>query len=115
MPTLAELCNVKLDTKNLDGKSLLPVIKNADAATLHAEGYCWAFKKMWVARKGKWKLLGNPEDTSHKGILTEKDSLFLVNLDTDPGEMNNLASLYPTVVEELKVQYQEWEKKNKNN
>ncbi len=114
MPTLAELCDIKLDSKTLDGKSLVPVINNAEAVTLHTNGYCWAFgKNMWAARKGKWKLLGNPVDTSKKGVLTESDSLFLVDLETDPGETKNLSSVYPEVVEELKKQYQKWEMVNK--
>ncbi|MCX6326927.1 MAG: sulfatase-like hydrolase/transferase [Bacteroidia bacterium] len=114
LPTLAEYCNIKLDTKNLDGKSLVPVINNSEAVTLHADGYCWAFgKNMWVARKGKWKLHGNPVDTSNKGVLTETDSLFLVDLEADPGEMKNLSAMYPDIVEELKNQYQLWLEKNK--
>jgi arylsulfatase A-like enzyme len=116
MPTLAELCTIQLKNKNLDGKSLVPVLNNPEEESAHADGYCWAFnKKSWVARRGPWKLMGNPEDTSNKGILTEKDSLFLVNLDTDPGEMNNVASLNPALVEELKEYYQEWLKQNKKN
>lgn len=115
MPTLAALCNIKLDTRNLDGKNLMPVINDSKAETQHADGYCWAFKKMWVARKGKWKLLGDPFDTSNKGVLTEKDSLFLVNLDEDPGEMTNLAEKFPDKVKELKQQYDEWLVKSKQN
>jgi arylsulfatase A-like enzyme len=114
MPTLAEYCHIKLETKTLDGKSLVPVINNSETESLHANGYCWAFgKNMWVARKGKWKLLGNPVDTSKKGLLTQSDSLFLVDLESDPGEMNNLSSLNPGIVEELKSQYLLWEKNNK--
>ena len=114
-PTLAELCNIKVDNNDLDGKSLLPVIKNPIAATAHVDGYCWGFKKMWVARKGKWKLLGNPVDTSNKGEVFDNDILFLVDLENDPGEKNNLASKYPAIVLALKKQYQEWEINNKRN
>jgi arylsulfatase A-like enzyme len=107
-PTLSELCNIKVDNNNLDGKSLLSVIKNPVANTAHLDGYCWGYKNMWVARKGKWKLLGNPVDTSNKGILTDNDTLFLVDLEKDPGETTNLASKYPEIVLQLKKQYQEW-------
>ena len=70
---------------------------------------------MWVARKGKWKLLGNPVDTSNKGVLSESDSLFLVDLEADPAETTNLASKHPDIVELLKQQYQNWEIKNNKN
>lgn len=107
LPTLAELCGIDVDTKNLDGKSLVSILNNPEAETEHNEGYCWAFKDMWVARKGKWKLLGNPYDTSQpKVVFTEK--LFLVNLEEDPGENTNLAEKYPEKVKELELQFQLW-------
>jgi arylsulfatase A-like enzyme len=114
-PTLAELCNINLPRADLDGKSLVNVINNRTATTAHDQGYCWAFKKMWVARKGKWKLLGNPVDTGIKGTALELDALFLVDLEADPGETTNLASKYPDVVDALKKQYQDWEKLNPKN
>ncbi|MCM4170856.1 sulfatase [Arenibacter sp. TNZ] len=114
MPTLAQLCGIQLDTKELDGKSLMPVISNGKSNTLHTDGYCWAFKDMWVARKGKWKLLGNPYDTSQREY-TFSEKLFLVNLEKDPGERNNLAVKYPDKVKELENQYRKWLVENKNN
>lgn len=107
MPTLAELCGIQLESKGLDGKSLMPIISNSNAETLHTEGYCWAFSDMWVARKGKWKLIGNPYDTSQRDY-TFQEKRFLINLDDDPGERTNLASQYPLVVQELEKQYQQW-------
>jgi arylsulfatase A-like enzyme len=107
MPTLAELCNIRLDIRNLDGKSIVPIINSPNAVTSHADGYCWAFKDMWVARKGKWKLLGNPHDTSQpKTVFTKKQ--FLVNLEVDPGEKVNLVERFPEKVKELEQQYQLW-------
>lgn len=114
MPTLAELCGIQLDTKKLDGKSLVPIISNGKSNTLHTDGYCWAFKDMWVARKGKWKLLGNPYDTSQREY-TFSEKLFLVNLEKDPGERNNLAAKYPDKVKELENQYRKWLVENKSN
>lgn len=107
MPTLAELCGIPLETRDLDGKSLVPIISKSSSETLHKEGYCWAFKDMWVARKGKWKLIGNPYDTSMRNYIF-KEKRFLVNLDEDPGEQTNLVNQYPTIVEELEKQYQQW-------
>ena len=107
MPTLAELCGIPLETKDLDGQSLVPIIIDPDSKTLHSEGYCWQFGKMWAARKGKWKLIGNPYDTSQRDYtFTEK--LFLVNLEEDPGEKKNQAAQYPDKVKELESQYEKW-------
>uniref|UniRef100_UPI0032173222 sulfatase-like hydrolase/transferase n=1 Tax=uncultured Draconibacterium sp. TaxID=1573823 RepID=UPI0032173222 len=106
MPTLAELCEINLDTKNLDGKSLVPVIEDANARSLHADGFCWKNSKHWAARNGDWKLLYYPVDG--KIQFAPEDSLFLVNLKDDPGEMTNLANKYPEKVNELTVQFEKW-------
>lgn len=112
LPTLADLCEIKLDRKELDGKSLVDLIDDEKTKTKHKDGYCWAYNKMWVARKGKWKLIGNPYDTSNRGYEFE-EKLFLANLEEDPGEQVNLADKYPKVVAELEKQYAEWLKENK--
>lgn len=114
MPTLAELCGIDLDTKNLDGKSLVPVIQDKKAKSRHAGGFCWQNGKHWAARKGDWKLLGYPVDNTNNTPLTEKDSLFLVNLKNDPGEMINVASKYPEKVKELNSQFKQWMERNES-
>ncbi len=109
MPTLAELCGINLNKHDLDGKSLVPVIKNQKHESLHNQ-FCWQNGKHWAARKGNWKLLGNP--FIHGEEFLPEDSLFLVNLEEDPGEMNNQAVKFPEKVKELKSQYEEWVKIN---
>lgn len=109
MPTLAELCKIKLDTHNLDGKSLVPILNDKRHETLHP-AFCWQNGKHWAARNGKWKLLGNPVISGEK--FAPKDSLFLVNLETDPGEMTNLTTQFPKKVQALKQQFESWQKHN---
>ncbi|MCY1720814.1 sulfatase-like hydrolase/transferase [Prolixibacteraceae bacterium Z1-6] len=106
MPTLAELCEIDLDTNDLDGKSLVPLIKNPELESSHADGFCWKNSKHWAARKGDWKLLGYPVD----GRITfaPEDSLFLVNLKDDPGEQTNLAEKFPEKVNELNSEFEKW-------
>lgn len=110
MPTLAELCGIDLDTKDLDGKSLVPVIDDNSAGTLH-EKFCWQLGKQWAARNGDWKLLGNPAIRFEK--FAPEDSLFLVNLNNDPGEQTNIAVQFPEKVDELNKQYEDWLEKSK--
>ena len=112
MPTLAELCGIALDTKSLDGKSLVPVINNSQANSSHNDMFCWQYGNQWAVRNGKWKLLGNPEDKTNKYPLTEDDKLFLVDLEKDPGEMHNLAPKYPKIVKKLERQFKEWQLHN---
>jgi arylsulfatase A-like enzyme len=108
MPTLAELCDIDLDTTDLDGLSLVPVIQRGTTKSAHRDVFTWQLGKQWATRSGKWKLLGNPVDKSNKAALTEKDMLFLVDLEKDPGETTNLAVLYPEKVRELEEQYRTW-------
>ena len=115
MPTLAELCDISLNTEMLDGKSLVPVIKDDQAKSRHNEMFCWQYEDQWAVRNGKWKLLGNPVDKTNMAVLEEKDSLFLVDLEKDLGEMNNLAQLYPEVVQKLKKQFKDWQQYNASN
>ncbi len=111
MPTLAELCGIDLNTHDLDGKSLVPILKDQDHVSLHDQ-FCWQNGKHWAARKGNWKLLGNP--LIHGEEFLPGDSLYLVNLEEDPREINNLAGKYPEKVNELKIQYEEWLKRNQD-
>ena len=108
MPTLAELCNINLATEELDGKSLVPVIKDPQAKSKHNDTFSWKHGKQWATRSGKWKLLGNPVDKSNKGALTENDKIFLANLELDPGEMKNIATDNPEIVSRLTKQYEQW-------
>jgi len=112
MPTLAELCAIKLDAKDLDGISLVPIINDNQRNTLHSQGYTWQYKDMWAVRKGKWKLLGNPFDTSATDFKFKSDR-FLVNIENDPGEIENLINKYPEIAAELEQQYENWKENNK--
>jgi len=106
MPTLAELCGLKSDTGDLDGKSLVPVIKDGKNTSAHMDIFCWLHGRQWAARNGDWKLLGNPSIRFEE--FGPEDALFLVNLKDDPGETTNLATKYPEKVKELKTQYDKW-------
>lgn len=110
MPTLAELCGIDLDTSELDGKSLVPVMNDNTIESQHSNGFCWQYQNQWAARKGDWKLIGNPKILGE--TFPADDTLFLVNLKTDPREMTNLAKEFPEKVEELLGEYETWLEKN---
>jgi arylsulfatase A-like enzyme len=108
MPTLAELCGIELNASDLNGKSLMPIIEDEGAKTLHPEGFYWDKAISWMVRKGHWKLHGNPRATGIKGRPYMDEKIFLVNLKQDPGEQVNLVEKYPEKVKELKAEYQKW-------
>lgn len=106
MPTLAELCGIALPGRKLDGASLVPVLRSADAPSPH-ESLHWMVgsdpqRAQWAVRRGGWKLIGNPVDTSNGREQPELPALFLSNLERDPAEMHNLAAEHPDVVEQLR-------------
>ena len=111
LPTLAQLTGVKLFHKDIDGKSIVSVIKNDRAKTPH-DVLHWQIgqgnNSRWAVRQGDWKLIGNPLDTSKKAPITPKDKLFLVNLKKDVNEMKNLASEHPEITQRLKKLHESW-------
>jgi hypothetical protein len=103
MPTLIDLC--KLNTpENLDydGQSLVPLLnedlKNWDDRTLFVHNQRVQFPvkdKEYQVLTDKWRL-----------VKREKDELY--NIETDPGQHNDLAAEYPEVVKELYSKYETW-------
>lgn len=110
LPTLAELCDLRLPTDAYDGQSLVPVIENAAHPGVHQAGYGWAFRNQWAVRKGNWKLMFNPltNQTNADGKRIAHDGLFLANIKDDPGEQKNLIDQYPRQAAELETLYREW-------
>jgi arylsulfatase A-like enzyme len=111
LPTIAELTESKLLQKDIDGKSIVSVIKNDKAKTPH-DVLHWQTGRgrqpRWAVRQGDWKLIGNPQDTSNKAPLTAKDKLFLVNLKESVSEMKNLAANHPDITQRLKKLHDDW-------
>jgi arylsulfatase A len=107
LPTMAELTGADLPKRRLDGKSMLPVIRSADAPTQHSVRH-WQLGDQWAVREGSWKLIGNPRDTSEKAPITAADKLFLSNLDVDVTEMKNLAGEHPDIVARLSRLHDDW-------
>ncbi|MBK1884158.1 sulfatase-like hydrolase/transferase [Luteolibacter pohnpeiensis] len=106
MPTLAELCGLKLPKVKLDGTSILPVIKSASAPSPHTS-LQWKIGQgkstSWAVREGDWKLMSNVFDpVSGKHI-----PMFLANIKEDIGEQNNLFEKHPDVVLKLTQEHEE--------
>jgi arylsulfatase A len=103
LPTLADLCGVPLPKAELNGRSLLPVIRSAAAPSPH-DVLLWRLGDQWAVRQGPWKLLHKPNDDADPPAekLEPKDKVwFLANIEEDPGERTNQASLHPDIVARL--------------
>jgi arylsulfatase A len=101
LPTLAEFSGAKLAKgQKLDGKSLVEVISNDEAASPHKSFY-WQLGNQSVVREGNWKLLLNPRDNNRPEGREPSGKVFLANLAEDRGESKNLAKKHPDITNRL--------------
>jgi arylsulfatase A len=103
-PTFLELANIPV-TETIDGISIVPLLtQNKGRQKLHDYFY-WEFHEndgRQAVRWGKWKgvRLGVSKN--------ENAAIELYNLNTDPGEQNNVAAKFPEVVKVIeKIMKQE--------
>jgi arylsulfatase A len=108
LPTIAEVCGARLPDVALDGQSLVPVIRSAQARSRH-EVLHWQFGSGWAVRAGDWKLLVDVQDTTRGAPGDRVAGPFLVNLREDPSETTNLARAHPDIVARLQRLRTEWE------
>ncbi|WP_430815097.1 sulfatase family protein [Carboxylicivirga sp. RSCT41] len=113
LPTIAELTGSEILDNTIEGKSLMPIIRDAEANTPHDELH-WQVgsyddqKSQWAVRKGDWKLYANAKDPETKKRFKKENALFLINLKDDIAEQYNLAGQYPEKVQELKTLHEQW-------
>ncbi|MBT4866171.1 MAG: sulfatase, partial [Planctomycetaceae bacterium] len=100
-PTLAEIAGATLDpAQQLDGKSLLPLLKSAGKATLDREAIYWHFPGYLEAnaKRGTWRTTpaGAIRQGRYKLIeFFENNQLKLYDLQEDISERHNLAETNP--------------------
>jgi arylsulfatase A-like enzyme len=110
--TIAALTGSKV-TEKVDGKSLMPVILDDKALSQHGVFY-WQVgeyndqNSQWAVRSGPWKLIGNANEPSSDGKKNNIEKLFLVNLDQDIEEQNNLAASNSQKLYELLELHRSW-------
>ncbi len=85
--------------QKLDGIDLMPFLTGKDLSKPHDELY-WRYSDGagYAVRKGKYKMI-------RSGY---KQKFLLFDMDNDPFEQNNLASVMPEKLEELKDLYARW-------
>ena len=105
VPTLQELFALRVGHSTA-GTSLVPLIMNEPKSFASRDSLIFesAHNHQIALRKDKWKLI-MPIELSHRFLGTEPE---LFDLSVDPGEMNNLASEFPKVVEQLSSELSPW-------
>jgi arylsulfatase A-like enzyme len=111
MPTVAELCGVKMLNADIDGRSIVPVIRSSDAPSPH-DVLHWHVgggkQAQWAVRQGDWKLIGNVLVSPDPNLAADDKQLFLSNLATDVSEKTNFASQHPDIVQRLRKLHDDW-------
>lgn len=83
----------------LDGIDLIPVLTESDK--IIERTICWRTfqrNKQKAIRIGEWK------------YLQDENGEYLFNLVNDPGEKNDLKASQPTIFNQLKIEYSNWDK-----
>ncbi len=101
LPTLIELCGINAAAAvNLDGSSLVPLLTanpdNWPSRTLITDSQRIDHPKKWrksAVMTDRWRLVNGRE---------------LYDINTDPGQKQNLADKHPNIVAELRRDYEKW-------
>ncbi len=113
LPTIAEIIGASLPQHKIDGQSILPLVRgDAGAKSPHQALFLYYGQELQAVRMGKWKLhfphayrtlAGGPGGTGGQPAPYRQATieLSLFDLESDPGETQNLADQYPEVVRQI--------------
>jgi len=111
-PTFNEIAGVSSSVKDIDGVSLVPVLKDANAG-LGREAVYWHFPHYrkgsgphGAMRKGRYKLI----EWYEKSAFGEDGAFELYDLVDDPAERKNLAGSKPALVKSMVAEFKKWRK-----
>ena len=96
MPTILDLCQIKLPNVKLDGKTLLPIINSTPTPT-HNQIMHWQWADNWAVRQGQWKLIGRTDIPNALG-----------NLNDPHPEKKNYLKDQPEIAERLQALHNDW-------
>ncbi len=112
LPTICEVTGSTLPDREIDGFSLLPIIRSKRNKSKHEILY-FQWRDQWAVRDGQWKLIVKGRDTTgafspHPQKDEKMESPYLANLEDAQPELKNYAQQYPEIVERLTKLYHVW-------
>ncbi|HYZ84045.1 MAG TPA: sulfatase-like hydrolase/transferase, partial [Bryobacteraceae bacterium] len=103
LPTFAAMAGVPVP-EGIDGRNAAPLWQTGASAS--DEPLFWSYKNQRAVRLGRWKLILNPPGFGQRML----DTLWLSDLESDPGEKRNWAGSNEGVVRDLSQRLTNWEK-----
>lgn len=112
-PTFAELLGETNLPSDIDGVSLMPLLKQT--GTVNREFFCWHFphyhhlgyKPAGAIRQGNYKLIEWYEES----YTSEVKPYQLFNVENDPSEVNDISDKMPELAKNLYEKLKSWRKK----
>ncbi len=116
LPTIAEITNANLPKLKIDGKSVWNILSGKSVESPHkAYFFYYGYNELQAVRYGKWKLYFphtyktmKDHNTGRNGMpgkynKAEVKEIELYDLSKDISESENIAHLYPEIVDEIEV------------
>ena len=115
LPTIAEITDVALPDKTIDGSSLVPLFKNNIMERKKPLYWFYSPSRPAVAiRDGDWNMVADPEMKIPTDNMFQEEWIGMVketgltnfklyNLRKDPGQQNDLSEVNPEKFEEMKI------------
>ncbi|MCA9156044.1 MAG: sulfatase-like hydrolase/transferase, partial [Planctomycetales bacterium] len=110
LPTLADLAGAKLPEKQVEGRSLLPLIQGSDSE--------WPDRYLYT-HVGRWKTGEEPNDYQWRNFAVRNQRFRLVNntalydMQADPGQTTNVIDQHPEQAQAMREAYDAWWKKTR--
>lgn len=108
MATLVDITGAEYPTEHnghkvvpMQGVSLFPILKGE--VITREKPLFWQWQRGKAVREGQWKIVVNGLDSAWE----------LYNVDEDPTETNNLATIHPEIVKRMDGLYSSWLEENK--
>ncbi len=105
LPTLADLAGISVPADQVEGRSLLPILENPEAA--------WPDRYLFTHR-GRWEAGSNPDDHQWTGFAVRSarfrfvDNRFLYDMHRDPGQTTNIIDQHPDTVQAMRQAWDRW-------
>lgn len=105
LPTLAAITGAKLPEKQVEGRSLLPLIQNPDSAKT------WPDRCLFT-HVARWPIHSNPDDYLWKGAAVRNQRFRMIgtgqlyDMQVDPGQTTNVIADHPEVAADMKKAFE---------